>query len=498
MSLSAFEEHLQAPRGRGRLRGAPHTGAAGGAACGDLIRITVALESDRIVDAGFDASGCGAAQAAGSAAVELLAGASLLDGARVGPEEIAAVLGGLAPAKHHAATLAADALHRALGSAAAADAELSPSADRTLVAMSGGVDSAVAAQLALDEGDDVVAVTLELWSDPANDGERSCCSPQAVAGARALAHAMGLPHLTLDLREAFRREVVDDFVREHAVGRTPNPCVRCNGRVRFEEMLALADRLGARWLATGHYARIDRDGDGPLLATAVDTNKDQAYMLARLAPEALGRLSFPLAGRTKPQVRDLARRAGLPVADRAESQDLCFLAGVGKRGFLRDHGGAEPAVSTGARGVAPKMLPRAGAPRGEIVSVSGAVLGHHDGQRDYTVGQRRGLGVAASEPLYVLGKDAASERVTVGPRSALATARVELEDAVLHRDADRIDGVKLRYRSEPVRCRVEGAPRRGTHENLWLTLAHPVDGVAPGQTACLLAGDRVVGCATIG
>ena len=487
MSLSALEDHLHAPRGRGRLSGGPHTGAAGGAACGDLVRLTVALEADRVVDAGFDASGCGAAQAAGSAAVELVAGAPLLEAARVGAEEIAAALGGLAPPKRHAATLAADALHRALASAAAADAELPASAERTLVAMSGGVDSAVAAHLALEEGEDVVAVTLELWSDPANDGERSCCSPQAVAGARALAHAMGLPHLTLDLREAFRREVVDDFVREHAAGRTPNPCVRCNGRVRFEEMLALADRLGARRLATGHYARIHRDGDGPLLAAAADANKDQVYMLARLDPEDLGRLHFPLAGRAKPEVRELARRAGLPVADRAESQDLCFLAGVGKQGFLRDREGA---TSSAGR--------RAGAPRGEIVSVAGQVLGHHDGQRDYTVGQRRGLGVSAVEPLYVLGKDAARERVTVGPRSALATTAVGLEDAVLHRDADRVDAVKLRYRSEPVRCRVEGAPRRGTHANLSLTLAHPVDGVAPGQTACLLAGDRVVGCATIG
>jgi tRNA-specific 2-thiouridylase len=498
MSPSAFEDHLLAPRGRGRLSDGPHAGAAGGAACGDLVRITVAIEADRIVDAGFDASGCGAAQAAASAAIELVAGAPLLEAARLGADEVAAALGGLLPAKRHAAALAAEALHRALGAAAAADAELTPAADRTLVAMSGGVDSAVAAHLARAGGDDVVAVTLELWSDPANDGERSCCSPQAVSGARALAHAMGLPHLTLDLREAFRREVVDDFVREHAAGRTPNPCVRCNGQVRFEEMLALATRLGAGRLATGHYARIARDDDGPLLAAAADANKDQTYMLARLDPDALGRLHFPLAGRTKPQVRELARRAGLPVADRPESQDLCFLAGVGKRGFLRAHEGAGPPAAAGADAKATQSPPPAGASRGEIVSLSGEVLGHHEGQRDYTVGQRRGLALAAPEPLYVLSKNAARERVTVGPRSALATTSVELEGAVLHRDGDRVQAVKLRYRSVPVKCRVEGAPRRGAHASLSLTLAQPVDGVAPGQTACLLAGDRVVGCATIG
>jgi len=493
MSLSAFEDHLLAPRGRGRLSGGPHTGAAGGAACGDLIRISVALEADRVVDAGFDASGCAAAQAAGSAAVDLVAGVPLLEAARVGADEIAAALGGLSPATRHAATLAADALHRALGAAAAASAELPAAADRALVAMSGGVDSAVAAHLLQHAGDEVVAVTLELWSDPANDGERSCCSPQAVSGARALAHAMGLPHLTLDLREAFRREVVDDFLREHAAGRTPNPCVRCNGRVRFEEMLALASRLGAEQLATGHYARVERDREGPLLAAAADTNKDQTYMLARLGPDALDRLRFPLAGRTKPEVRDLARRAGLPVADRAESQDLCFLAGVGKRAFLRDHDDAG-----GVRSEETTSLPVASSPPGEIVSLAGEVLGRHEGQRDFTVGQRRGLGVASPEPLFVVSKDAVSERVTVGPRAALASSAVELEDAVLHRDSYLVDAVKLRYRSSPVHCRVEGAARRGSHANLSLRLADPVDGVAPGQTACLLSGDRVVGCATIG
>ena len=451
------------------------------------MRVAVRVEGDRLVEAGFDARGCGAVQAAGSAVVELVESAPLLTAARVDADEISAALGGLTASKRHAATLAADALHRALGSAAVAEARVAKGPRRTLVAMSGGVDSAVAAHLARSEGDEVVAVTLELWSDPANDGERSCCSPQAVTGARALAHAMGLPHLTLDLRERFRREVVDDFLREHAAGRTPNPCVRCNGFVRFEEMLVLAERLGAQRLATGHYAHIVRDRDGPLLAPAADAGKDQTYMLARLDPAALERVHFPLAGRTKPEVRAVAREAGLPVADRAESQDLCFLAGVGKRGFLRRHGDRAGAIATAAN-----------RPRGEIVSVSGTVVGHHDGQEGYTVGQRRGLGVAAAQPLYVLGKDPELNRLTVGPREALATATIALHDAVLHRDGRRVDRVKLRYRSAPVACRLDGHPPRGFHARASLTLAHPTEAAAPGQTACLMAGDRVVGCATIG
>src|ERR687891_659087 len=218
-----FEDHLSAPRGLGALAGWPHSGEA-----------------------------CGAARGAGSAVVELVEGRPFLEAARVTPDDVAGVLGGLIPPKRHAAELAADALHRALG-AAAKDGipELAENPRRTLVAMSGGVDSAAAAQLALDAGDEVVAVTLELWSDPATDGERSCCSPQAVTGARALAHRVGIPHVTLDLRDRFRAEVVDRFVDGYASGRTPNPCVRCNGHVRFDAMLALASSLGAARLATG-------------------------------------------------------------------------------------------------------------------------------------------------------------------------------------------------------------------------------------------------------
>src|SRR3954453_2748429 len=294
----AFEDHLYGPRGRGSLADAPFNGAAGGSACGDLIAIRIDLDGGRI-RAGFDASGCGAVVAAGSAVVEMVSGSAFLDACRIGPNDIDKELGGLLPSKAHAATLAADALHRALGAAAREiDVDRNMRGERrsrrTLVAMSGGVDSAVAAQLALEAGDDVVGVTLELWSDPGGDGTKSCCSPQAVIGARTLAHRIGIPHITLDLREEFKREVVDDFVAEHEAGRTPNPCVRCNGLVRFSEMLQLADALNADRLATGHYARITRDDQGPLLQNGLDPKKDQANMLARLTPDDLNRLWFPL------------------------------------------------------------------------------------------------------------------------------------------------------------------------------------------------------------
>jgi tRNA-specific 2-thiouridylase len=291
---------------------------------------------------------------------------------------------------------------------------------------------------------------------------------------------MGLPHVTLDVRAGFRAEVVDDFLEELGAGRTPNPCVRCNGHVRFDAMLDLAQKLGAKRLATGHYARVVEPGDGggPLIAAAADPAKDQAYMLARLRPEELHRIWFPLGGLRKPQVRELARAAGLPVAERPESQDLCFLSGTSAEQFAARHGvHAQP---------------------GAILDAEGRTLGEHDGQHRFTVGQRRGIGVAAREPLYVVAKDAESGAVTVGPKSALSTRTVSVAGAMLYRDATEVDRVKLRYRSAPVRCRVvPAAAAAGRHRALEIELAEPVDGVAPGQTACLMRGDSVIGFATI-
>ena len=389
-------------------------------------------------------------------------------------------------------------------------ASAAPREGRVAVALSGGVDSAVAAHLLCAEGHDVVAVTLELWADPSTDGERSCCSPAAVLGARALAHSMGLAHFTIRIWQGddlllgiesgisiaenpqfrfdyrpngstnFRAEVVDPFLDAHAAGRTPNPCVRCNGRVRFDAMLDAATALGAGELATGHYARVRDDGEGPLLRAAASADKDQSYMLARLPSEGLARLRFPLGELAKPQVRDLARAAALGVAEQRESQDLCFVAGLGPRGFLRRHGGRRLAERPG-----------------EIVDRAGRRVGRHDGQHLFTVGQRRGLGVAAEEPLFVLSKDAARNRVVVGPRDELAATRVRVENARLHRPGARVRAVKLRYRAKAVGCRIGGDPPAGDHATLELSLDHPVDSVAPGQAAVLLDGDLVVGEATI-
>src|SRR5579884_2106729 len=360
--------------------------------------------------------------------------------------------------------LAVEALANALGQVFRA----SPSPTRVAVAMSGGVDSAVALLRALP---DAVGVTLRLWLDPAGpDAERACCSPESVIAARETCHRLGVPHVTLDLREQFRRAVVTPFVRGYERGTTPNPCIRCNGSFRFAELLAFARRVGAARLATGHYARIvERDG-GLLLARGSDPAKDQSYMLAALDPRLLTRLWFPLGEQDKEATRVEAERAGLAAARRAESQEACFLAGDDYRSFLARHG--------------------LGRRAGTVVAEDGRELGRHDGHWGFTPGQRRGLGVASPTPLYVLGTKPAANVVVVGPRESLARTRVEARGR-LHAAVARAEA-KLRYRSPAVPARVEPTPR-----GFRLLLDEPAYGAAPGQAAVLYDGDAVVGVGTI-
>lgn len=453
------------------------TGAAGGAACGDLARISLSVESGTVTAAVFGTEGCAATRAACACVCEMVEGAPVLEAARIGVQAIIDALGGLSPARRHAAVLAADALHRALSAVASSGERIAePDGNRVLVAVSGGVDSAVAALGERERGADVVAVTVKLWADPDTDGTKACCSPEAVLGARSLALDLGIPHFTLDLEAPFRERVVDEFLRGYADGTTPNPCVLCNGEVRIAAMVDLADRLGARGLVTGHYARVVEDEGGALIAAGTDPAKDQSYMLAALPPRVVARLSFPLADLTKEEVRSIAERAGLAVARKPESQDLCFLAGQSKKDFLERHAGL-------------------GERPGAVVDSEGNELGRHPGHHHFTVGQRRGIGVASKEPLYVLATDARSNTVRVGSRKSLATDRVRLRNAVMHRDGARVDRVRLRYHTEPVPARVTAGA--GRHDRLEIRLERPFDGPAPGQAAVLMSGEVVVGHATI-
>jgi tRNA-specific 2-thiouridylase len=364
--------------------------------------------------------------------------------------------------------LAVEALASALGQVFVA----SPTPGRAVVAMSGGVDSAVALLEARDAGHEPVGVTLRLWTDPAGpDGERACCSPAAVAAARETCHALGVPHVTLDLRERFRNAVVAPFVAGYEKGETPNPCVRCNGSFRFTALFAFGRRVGAARLATGHYARVREHRGRLLLARAADPAKDQSYMLARLDPRVLDRLWFPLGERTKEETRAQARAAGLAVAARAESQEACFLAGGDYRDFLARHG------------LAPE--------EGPIVTESGEELGRHDGFWRFTPGQRRGLGLSTGEPVYAVSTSARTNTVVVGPRESLARTAVAVHAGRLFVPVERVEA-KLRYRSPAAPARVEPAAR-----GFRLSLDRPVYGVAPGQAAVLYEDDAVVGAGLI-
>ncbi len=402
---------------------------------GDWASVRLRIDGERIVDA--DAGGLS----------EDLRGLSLLEAAAVPGDD-----------------LATDALAAAIGPVFRTGA----SSTRTAVAMSGGVDSAVAL---LRAGPDALGVTLRLWVDPeAPDTERACCSSTSVLAARRLCHERGLPHVTLDLREEFRRAVVEPFVRGYARGETPNPCTRCNGGFRFAELLAFAHRAGAARLATGHYARIVERGGRLLLARAADPEKDQSYMLAGLAPRLLERVVFPLGGQTKAETRAEAERAGLAAASRAESQEACFLGGDDYRAFLERRGlRREP---------------------GAVVDATGSRLGSHDGYWRFTPGQRKGIGVVADEPLYALRTSAATNTVVVGPRGALARERVTVRGR-LHAPVARVEA-KLRYRSPAVPATVEPTAR-----GFRLSLDEPAYGVAPGQAAVLYEDDAVVGSGTV-
>ena len=402
---------------------------------GEVAIVRLAVDGHRIVDA--DAEGL----------ERPLVGLTLLEAAAVPGE-----------------TLAADALANALGQVFRAE----PDPDRVGVAMSGGVDSAVAL---LRAGPGAIGVTLRLWIDPvAPDVERACCSPEAVIAARETCHALGLPHVTLDLREEFRRAVVAPFVRGYARGETPNPCIRCNGSFRFAELLAFAERAGASRLATGHYARIVEHRGRKLLARAADPQKDQSYMLGRLDPRLLDRIWFPLGEQTKEETRAEAARAGLAVAGRGDSQEACFLGGGDYREFLRRHGAEDEA--------------------GEIVDEDGRAVGSHGGFWRFTAGQRRGLGVAAAQPLYVLRTDPGANRVVVGPRQSLAIETISARGRLYLR-VNRAE-VKWRYRSPAVPASVEE-----TEHGLRLRLDEPAYGVAVGQAAVLYEEGAVVGAGVV-
>jgi tRNA-uridine 2-sulfurtransferase len=356
-----------------------------------------------------------------------------------------------------------------------------PSQTRVVAAMSGGVDSSVVAALLKREGYDVIGVTLQLYDHGAAVNKPgACCAGQDIHDARRVADGLGFPHYVLDYESRFREKVMEDFADTYLAGATPIPCVRCNQTVKFADLKRVAEDLGADCLATGHYVRRVEGAHGPELHRAADASRDQSYFLFATTPAQLEFLRFPLGDMPKPQVRALANELGLRVAEKPDSQDICFVP----QGKYQD--------------VVKKLRPHAAAP-GEIVDAEGRVLGAHEGVINYTVGQRRGLGIAAGQPLFVVKLDAGKRRVIVGPRAALGVTRMTLKEVNWLGD-DEIDGreilVRVRSTRPPVAGVIEYGPpasspaslerpqkRAGETPAVHIALAAPEEGVAPGQAA---------------
>jgi tRNA-specific 2-thiouridylase len=354
---------------------------------------------------------------------------------------------------------------------------------RVVVAMSGGVDSSVAAALLIEAGYEVTGVMMRLWAElrPAGapgvgdgQGQNRCCTAEAVQEAQEVASLLGIAFHLVDYQDAFKECVVNYFVAEYSRGRTPNPCLACNRYLRFGRLLQHARDLGASHLATGHYARVDRAGEGYRLRMGVDRQKDQSYVLYTLGQEALRHVLFPLGGYTKPQVRDIARQRRLPVADREESMELCFVGDDDYRRFLREHA---------SRVVEP----------GPIVDTGGRVIGQHAGLPFYTVGQRRGLGIAAAEPLYVISLDTEQNALVVGPARELG------RQSLIAGDVRYVSGqapagplqvqAKIRYRA--ALAVATWTPLAGARARVDFEV--PLRDITPGQAIVAYRGDEVLG-----
>ncbi|PAW76654.1 MAG: tRNA 2-thiouridine(34) synthase MnmA [Verrucomicrobia bacterium Tous-C9LFEB] len=346
---------------------------------------------------------------------------------------------------------------------------------RVLLGMSGGVDSSVSAYLLKEQGYEVIGVTMKVWpQDCVSRAEDKCCGPQAVADARAVAHALDIPHYVVDEANDFEKMVIDYFTQEYQQGRTPNPCVMCNEKLKFGNLQNKATALGAWYIATGHYARIEHNESGPVLKKAVDARKDQSYFLFSLQPAQLNRSLVPLGGLTKPETRAIAKKMGLKTYDKEDSQEICFVPGNDYKDFLKSHLGAKEFH------------------RGGIYYKDGTYMGPHDGVEFFTVGQRKGLGGGHGRPIFVIDIDPATSSVIVGEHDDLIRPDCFINQTnwVGGEPTEPIEiTTKIRYNFPEVRARLHPLPNRRAR----IEFLEAQRSISPGQAAVCYVGDTVIG-----
>ncbi len=478
---NSVKSHFFDPKNVGKMEHPSAIGTAGSIEeCGDLVKIFIRVESFRIADISFLAEGCPSAIASSSMTTEIAKGLSIFEASMITGDDINSALGGLPDNKLSCSNLGATALKSALENFVSSDSfiEMPKERQRTAVAMSGGVDSSTVAALLKNEGKEVVGLTMRLH-DSTVAGQvdnRSCCSPEDIDDAWLVSKNLNIPHFTVDLRKAFKKHVIDDFYNEYTKGRTPNPCIQCNRKIKFTTLRSISEKLGANQLATGHYVKIAFDEVAKRFQVKIarDRSKDQSYMFWGADQGVLRSFIAPLGDYNKKEVRSVADRLGLSVAKKAESQEICFIPDNDYRSFLID------------RGYDPKP--------GPIIDKENRSLGTHKGLPFYTVGQRKGLGIANNTPFYVTDILPADNTLVVG-----GIADFE-KDSLIAKELNFIpfDGliedfeveVKYRYNMEPVPAKIFPI----ADDAVKVELKSKSDtGIAPGQSVVFYVDDLVIG-----